>query len=297
MFKIGTLADWFGKGIIEGIRESQRCGATGVQLYAWNEFDPVKLSSELKREVKDIAAECGQEIIALCGELGGHGLEITAENPGKIDYLKRVTDLAVELDCRIVTTHIGIVPEDSGSKKYRVMQEACIAIGSYAAERGVTIAIETGPEPVARLKQFVDACNAGEVCNAGSKGSYSGIGINYDPGNLVMVTRDDEVEGVKTAGTSIVHTHAKDGRMNHYAGPEEVYTLFAQGGIEAISKVSAWFTETPLGQGNVHWIPYLKALKGIGYNGYLTIEREVKDNAVKDIRTAVIFLREIIPQI
>ena len=43
MFKIGTLADWFGKGIVEGIRESRRCGASGVQLYAWNEFDPAKL--------------------------------------------------------------------------------------------------------------------------------------------------------------------------------------------------------------------------------------------------------------
>jgi sugar phosphate isomerase/epimerase len=94
-----------------------------------------------------------------------------------------------------------------------------------------------------------------------------------------------------------VHTHAKDGTMNHYVGPEEVYELFAKGGIEAISKVSEWFTETPLGRGSVRWIPYLTALKDIGYNGYLTIEREVKDNAAEDIRAAVLFLNEIIPQI
>jgi sugar phosphate isomerase/epimerase len=112
-----------------------------------------------------------------------------------------------------------------------------------------------------------------------------------------MVTKDDEVAGVKIAGASIVHTHAKDGRMNHYAGPEEVYGLFAQGGIEAISKVSEWFTETPLGEGSVRWLDYLRALKETGYDGYLTIEREVKDNAVEDIRTAVKFLEEIIPQV
>jgi sugar phosphate isomerase/epimerase len=284
MFKIGTLADWFGKGVIEGLRESQRCGASGTQLYAWNELDPAGLSAEKKKLVKAVAAECGQEIAALCGELGGHGLDIAADNPKKIDYLKRVVDLALEFDCRVVTTHIGVIPADSNSEKYRVMREACAAIGAYAAARGAAIAIETGPEPVARLKQFAVSCNAG-------------IGINYDPANLVMVTGDDEVAGVKTAGSSIVHTHAKDGRMNHYAGPEEVYALFAQGGIEAISKVSAWFTETPLGQGQVRWIPYLTALKETGYNGYLTIEREVKDNAAEDIRAAVIFLKEIIPQI
>jgi sugar phosphate isomerase/epimerase len=284
VFKIGTLADWFGKGIIEGIRESERCGASGVQLYAWNEFDPGNLSAEKKKEVKETAVECGQEISALCGELGGHGLEIAADNPRKIDYLKRVTDLALELDCRIVTTHIGIVPQDPASEKFTVMREACAAIGAYAAERGVTIAIETGPEPVSRLKQFIDNCGPG-------------LGINYDPGNLVMVTNDDEVAGVKIAGASIVHTHAKDGRMNHYAGPEEVYALFAKGGIEAISKVSEWFTETPLGKGSVRWLPYLAALEETGYDGYLTIEREVKENAAEDIRAAVSFLKDIIPQI
>jgi len=284
MFKIGTLADWFGKGIVEGIRESQRCGASGVQLYAQNEFAPENLRAEKKKEVKETAAECGQEIVALCGELGGHGLEIAEDNQRKIDYLKRVTDLALELGCRIITTHIGVVPADADSEKRRVMREACRSIGAYAAERGVTIAIETGPEPVARLKQFIDSCGGG-------------LGINYDPGNLVMVTNDDEVAGVKTAGAYIAHTHAKDGKMKYYAGPEEVYGLFAQGGIEAISKVSEWFTETPLGQGSVRWIPYLKALRDIGYNGYLTIEREVKENAAEDIRAAVTFLREIIPQI
>jgi sugar phosphate isomerase/epimerase len=85
--------------------------------------------------------------------------------------------------------------------------------------------------------------------------------------------------------------------MNHFAGPDEVYGLFAQGGIEALSKVSAWFTETPLGQGQVRWLPYLKALKEIAYDGYLTIEREVKENAAEDILTAVKFLEEIIPHV
>jgi sugar phosphate isomerase/epimerase len=288
MFKIGTLADWFGKGIVEGIRESRRCGAGGVQIYAANDFDPRTVKPGTVRAVRDAAGECGQEVTALCGELGGHGLEIAADNPGKIDYLKGVVDLALEVGCRIVTTHIGIVPADKGGEKYAVMKRACSEIGAWAASRGAVVAIETGPEPVARLKAFVDDCN-------GTAGA--GIGINYDPANLVMVTGDDEVEGVRVAGPSIVHTHAKDGRMNHFAGPEEVYGLFAQGGIEAISKVSAWFTETPLGQGAVRWLPYLRALRETGYEGYLTIEREVKENAAQDILTAVNFLKELIPHI
>jgi sugar phosphate isomerase/epimerase len=292
MFKIGTLADWFGKGIIEGIRESRRCGADGVQLYAWNQFDPRTVKPEMVRAVQDAAGEYEQQVTALCGELGGHGLEIAADNPQKIDYLKQVVDLALQLDCGIVTTHIGVIPADGNSEKYSVMRRACVEIGSYAASLGAVVAIETGPEPVARLKAFVDACNGESGADEGR-----GIAINYDPANLVMVTGDDEVEGVRRAGSSIVHTHAKDGRMNHFAGPDEVYSLFAQGGIEALSKVSAWFTETPLGLGKVRWLPYLRALKETGYDGYLTIEREVKENAMLDIHTAVKFLEDMIPQV
>ncbi len=284
MFKIGTLADWFGVGLLEGIRESQRCGAQGVQIYAWNELSPLQATSGQIREVKSVAAECGQEITALCAELGGHGLEIAADNPKKLEYLRRTIDMAGELNCNIITTHIGIVPEDSASEKYRVMQEACSEIGLYAKQRGAFVAVETGPEPVARLCGFLDSC----------EGSMA---VNYDPANLVMVTNDDEVQGVYTAGSRIVHTHAKDGVCNFFAGCETVYGIFADGGIEALNTVSTYFTETPLGQGKVRWLPYLTALKETGYRGFLTIEREVSHNAGADIRLAFSFLNEMLTKL
>ncbi len=285
MFKIGTLADWFGVGLLEGIRASGRCGATGVQVYAWEELNPLTTTPAQVAEVKAVAQKAGQDITALCGELGGHGLEIRADNGQKLDYLKRTVEMALALDCRIVTTHIGRIPEDQGSERYQIMQEACAEIGRFAAERGVFIAVETGPEPVARLKTFIEDCGA--VTTAG------GMAINYDPANLVMVTQDDEVAGVHTAGGLIVHTHAKDGKFIYYMGPEKVYGLFAEGGIELLREQPA-FLETPLGQGQVRWPAYLRALRDIGYTGYLTIEREITGDAATDIQTAVGFLQEML---
>ncbi len=284
MFKIGTLADWFGVGLIEGIRQSQRCGATGVQIGATNELDPRTITKDQIAKVKAVARECGQQITALCAELGGHGLEIAADNPQKLDYLKKTVDLATELDCNVLTTHIGIVPSDKKDEKYKAIQQACSDIGRYAAQNGVYVAVETGPEPVSRLCELIDACEGN-------------MAVNYDPANLVMVTADDEVQGVYTARNKIVHTHAKDGIMNFNAGCETVYGIFADGGIEALNTVSTYFTETPLGQGNVRWIPYLTALKEVGYTGYLTIEREVNENAGADIAMAVKFLQEVMQKI
>jgi len=72
--------------------------------------------------------------------------------------------------------------------------------------------------------------------------------------------------------------------------PEVIYGYFAEGGIGDL-RVGDYFEETPLGKGNVDFDGYLKALKDIGYEGFLTIEREVGDNPVQDIMEAIAFLR------
>lgn len=282
--KIATLADWFGKGLLEGIRESCRSGAEGVQLYAWNELNPFTITAAMVSEVRKTAEDNGQAITALCGELsevspGKHGLERAEDNPPQMDYLKRVLDLAASLNCGVVTTHIGRIPEDESCARYAALLESCTELGGYAAKQNAFLAIETGPEPIPRLARFVDQCGGG-------------IAINYDPGNLVMVTADDEVQGVYTAGKRIVHTHAKDGVLRQYVGPEEIYGIFAEGGIEALANMPKYFAETPLGQGAVRWPEYLAALKDVGYNGYLTIEREVSEDAAHDIQLAMRFLQE-----
>ena len=55
-----------------------------------------------------------------------------------------------------------------------------------------------------------------------------------------------------------------------------------------------YFREVPLGQGQVPWQEYLAALREIGFDGFLTIEREVGENPDADIRMAADFLRDLI---
>ena len=146
MFQIGTMADWFGVGLIEGIRESERCGASGVQIYAADELDPRTVSKETVENVRRAARDCHQTVVSLCGELGGFGFEKPADNPEKIDYLKRVFELADTLDCHVVTTHIGVVPKDRSHPRYQIMLDAMGEIGRFAAKLGAYVAVETGPD-------------------------------------------------------------------------------------------------------------------------------------------------------
>lgn len=161
------------------------------------------------------------------------------------------------------------------------MRDACRELGDYAAKANVTFAIETGLEPAATLKQFID--------DVGSKG----IGVNLDPANLVMVLNHDPVEAVRILGAHIVHTHAKDGVHYQDCDAAEVYGAFADGGFaELVARTGDIFAEVPLGEGDVPWEAYLRALQEVGFAGYLTIEREVGDNPEADIRKAVNFLAE-----
>ena len=241
---------------------------------------PENLDAAARAEFKKLVEGNGLVISALCGDLGGGGFSFADRNPEKIEKSKRILDLAKELGTNVVTTHIGVVPEDVNHDRYKVMQEACYELSRYADEIGAHFAIETGPETSAVLKTFLDSLGS------------TGVGVNLDPANLVMVTGDDPVGAVYNLQKYIVHTHAKDGVQNFVEDPEIVYGLKKRPVDVIVTDDS--FDEVPLGEGSVPWPGYLKALDDIGYKGFLTIEREVGDNPEADIRKAVSFLEGLI---
>jgi sugar phosphate isomerase/epimerase len=73
--------------------------------------------------------------------------------------------------------------------------------------------------------------------------------------------------------------------------PLIIYNHFAEGGIEALN-IADFFIETPVGEGDVNWAEYISALREIGYDGYLTIERETGADPIADIKKAADFVRE-----
>ena len=283
--KIGVIVDSFRVGVREGLKKAKEVGADGVQIYATHgEMDPDQLSSAARKELKAYIESLGLEISALVGDLGGHGFQDKEENKWKIEKSKRILDLAIDLGTNIVTTHIGVVPDDPNSEIYETMQKACDELARYANSIGGYFAIETGPETAAHLKSFLDTL------------STKGVAVNFDPANMVMVTGDDPVQGVHTLKDYIVHTHVKDGVQIRKVDPREIYGSVGyepmdHGKIAEMVRAGEVFKEVPLGEGSVDFDAYFKALQDIGYTGYLTIEREVGDQPEVDIRKAVEFIK------
>ncbi|MBE6701434.1 MAG: sugar phosphate isomerase/epimerase [Ruminococcaceae bacterium] len=275
-FPIGAMLDSFKLPTFDAVKKAAEIGAKGLQMYSTTgENSPENLVGSKRRELLNFVKDNGLVFSAICGDLG-MGFGNRELNPELIEKSKRIMDLAKELETDIVTTHIGVVPADKNHDRYKIMQEACVELARYADDIGSHFAIETGPEPSMVLKEFLDSLGS------------TGVAVNFDPANLIMITGDDPVQAVYNLKRYIVHTHAKDGTKFGENNPEHIYRV-----VECDNIVKN-YKEMPLGKGSVPYPEYLAALEDVGYRGFLTIEREVGEDPAADIKTAADYLNSII---
>lgn len=264
--KIGAMTTSFRKPFQESLDAAAALDVDGVQIWATNlthydpnhavgELDPDTTTEAQQKELLATLKRLGMGISALCGDLG-RGFVKPDHIAEDVAKTKRMMDLAASLGVKVLTSHIGRIPEDQNDPGWHTCTEALEEIGAHGDKVGVVFASETGPESGATLARFLRGLKT------------KSIKANYDPANMVM-GGFDPVQGMYDLKDFTVHTHAKDGIG---PGPKR--------------------GEVPLGEGEVPWPAYLRGLREIGYDGYLTIEREVGEDPAADIVTAARFLRE-----
>lgn len=274
-FPIGVVLDCFPGSLKERLSLAEKLGLKGVQVYGIEGEISPEMTVSARADFKKELADRGLTLSAVCGDLG-HGFFDPEHNKENIERSKRILELAKELGTDVVTTHIGVVPKDPSHPRYGIMQDACGQLAEYANQLGSHFAIETGPEPADVLRKFLDALPS------------DGVGVNLDPANLHMCFNCDAAEAVRILKPYIVHTHAKDGVYKKFCDSEIMYGILP---LPVDYQEEDYCEEVPLGQGGVNWKEYLSALDGIGYRGFLTIERETGDDPAGDIRMAADFLR------
>ena len=278
--KIGAMVESFRLGFRGGVEKAASLGIEGIQAYATDgELAPEKMTAEKIRETLDIVKSNGVVFSAICGDFG-YGFNDAEKNKYYIDKSKRVLDLSLELGCGIVTTHIGHIAEESDPAKIEVMRKACRHLAEYADSVGAVFAIETGSDRGCVLAQFLESLGAG------------GVKVNFDPANLVMCQDERPEEALKYLGKYIVHTHAKDGIMLKKSVEGKLELDDEAKKHAAMMDMGKKYLELPLGKGDVDFDVYLPALKATGFDGFLTVEREVGEDSASDISMAVEFLRE-----
>ncbi len=277
--KTGALLDSLRCGLHEALDFAVASGADGVQFYASRgELTPWNSSRDQRVVFVEGLKTLDLGLAALCGDLGGHGFERVEEHRERIRKTCEIIDFGLELGTTVVSTHIGVIPDDRDDPIYGALLAALSELGRFAEGRGATIAIETGPEPATRLARFIEECGS------------PGVGVNFDPANLLMVQGSDPVLDFRALAPFVVHVHAKDGLMKKPCDPKRLYDAFAEDDFSSID-ANDYFDERPLGQGAVDFPALIRTMEELGYRGYLTVERESGDRRKEDIAGALSLLR------
>jgi L-ribulose-5-phosphate 3-epimerase len=192
-------------------------------------------------------------------ETGGFG------NPAfraeRIERLRWALDRTLALGLKDLMLHAGFLPERQNPER-KALLDTLARVGQLAADKGVTLAFETGQETAALLRQTLDELKA------------PNLKVNFDPANMLLYDMGDPIQAVEILGPDIRSVHVKDARRPRVRGQ--------------------WGEEVPLGEGEVNIPKFIQALKGIGYRGPLVVEREVGDQASRyqDVATGLARLRE-----
>ncbi len=162
-------------------------------------------------------------------------------------------DFAKKLGIVDVITHMGFIPENPNDPNFSSLCVAIRYVAEHYKRNGQYLLFETGQEtPVTMLRCF-------EVVGTDN------LGVNFDTANLICYGKANPVDALYVIGKYVRNIHAKDSDY-----PPNGHDLGK---------------ETRIGEGRVDFKGVFKKLIELGYDGYVTIEREIPEGKeqLKDI--------------
>jgi sugar phosphate isomerase/epimerase len=164
--------------------------------------------------------------------------------------LKSIADFARELKVDVVGIHLGFVPHEKSDPEYREMLDITRDVCDHCKGNGQALHLETGQEPVDVLIEFLDDVDRDNLF------------VNFDPANMILYGAGEPIPALEKLGSRVRSIHCKDATWSERPG-------------------ETWGRETPLGEGDVDMAEFIKTLKKIGYQGPLTIEREIPEEPTR----------------
>lgn len=234
-------------------------GVPTVQLHA-----PAKATRTSENAEKFLARlkELGITISAVFGGFEGEsyadiptvkrtvGLVPPETRTERTQELKEIADFARLLGVDTVGLHLGFVPHDRNDPLRAEVVEVTRGICDHCAANNQRVHLETGQETADTLLGFLE--------DVGRDNLF----VNFDPANMILYGCGEPIEALRKVGKYVRSVHCKDGSWSDKPG-------------------ETWGAEVPLGEGDVGFENFLATLKDIGYDGPLTIEREIPQDPAR----------------
>jgi sugar phosphate isomerase/epimerase len=268
--KLGVIAA-LPHGPEEELKKAHALGLPTCQAVCWNRD---LFTEEMAKRLIAASEKYGVEVTTVWTGYPGPAVWNFIEGPTTIglvppEYqaervaaLKQGADFAKRVGVPSITTHVGFIPESPNNPLYVGVVEALGEVVTHCKALGLTFCFETGQETPTTLLRVIEDLGG------------ENLGINLDPANLLMYGKANPVDALDVFGQYVVGVHAKDGEY-----PTDGRNL----GVEK-----------PLGEGRVNFPVLIPKLKSLGYNGALTIEREISGpKQIEDIKHAIAVLSEL----
>ena len=250
-------------------------GFDNCQLVSWK---PELWSDENSEIIKKLTEENGITISAFwCGWEGpcvwnfydGQitlGLVPPEYRTMRIKNLCDGADFAKKLGVKNVVTHMGFIPENPNDPQFAPFCVAVRQVAEHLKKNNQNLLFETGQEtPVTMLRCF-------------EKVGMDNLGVNLDTANVILYGKANPVDALDVFGKYVMNIHAKDG-------------LYPTNGHDLGREVR-------IGDGKVDFKALFKKLHELGYDSYVTIEREIEgEKQTEDIRYAKKYLESIINEV
>lgn len=269
---IGVLILFDNAEIEDKFVQVNKMGLTSCQLCCWDmslftEENAEKIKGYCKKYNVSISTVwCGWSGPAVWDLHEGYatlGLVPSTYRFKRMEDLMKGSDFAKLLGVSNLATHVGFIPINPNSTEYSELIAALKHVVRYVKGNGQYFLFETGQETPITLYRTIEDIG------------YDNVGVNLDPANLLMYGNGNPVDALGLIGKYVRDVHAKDGCYP---------TNARECGLEK-----------PLGQGMVDYPRFVAKLKEVGYDGALTIEREISgDEQIKDIKDAIKLLEELI---
>lgn len=175
-------------------------------------------------------------------------------------------NFAHKLGVKNVVTHMGFIPENPNDPQFAPFCVAVRQVAEHLKKNEQYLLFETGQEtPVTMLRCF-------------EKVGSDNLGVNLDTANLILYGKANPVDALDVFGKYVMNIHAKDGNY-----PTNGHDL----GMEV-----------QIGKGKVDFKALFQKLYELGYDSYVTIEREISgEQQIKDIRESKKYLQNMIDEI
>lgn len=234
-------------------------GYNGVEWVRYLHF----MTGEDLKAVKDLTTKAGMEMPDIMG--GGDVMTLKEdEREQRLGFAISSIEAAKEAGVPIVNMTTGpgewagnqlrLGKDISEGKAWGIVIDAFRKIVESAEKNDVTVTVEAAFNMVVRdyytMKEFLGHFDSKHLA------------VNMDPSHLALVGNDVPWV-VRQLGSRIKHVHVKD--------------VFGKPG-----SINQEFYFPMLGEGTIDWKEFFKALREIGYGGYLSIEFEA-ENYLKNV--------------